>query len=52
VPDSSSRQRRSRKKKRFNLHHFFLKAKLLAVEIASAIVFFWFLFHILTRELR
>lgn len=38
--------------KRFNLHEFLLDAKVNAVEIATAIVFFWWLYHALMSELR
>jgi hypothetical protein len=41
-----------RRKKPFNLHRFVLNAKLIAVEILSAIVFFIWLYRVFLGEVR
>jgi len=41
-----------RRKKPFNLHRFLLNAKLIAVEILSAIVFFIWLYDHFLEEIR
>jgi hypothetical protein len=35
-----------------NLHKFLLNAKVITVEIASAVVFVWIVIHVVMRELR
>lgn len=34
------------------IHSFLLDAKIIAVEVASTMVFFWWLIHLLLKELR
>lgn len=43
-------QKRKRQK-RFNLHSFLLNARLVAIEIAAAVVFFAWLFKAVKQEL-
>jgi len=35
-----------------DLHSFLLNAKVIAVDVASTMVFFWWLVHLLLKELR
>jgi hypothetical protein len=48
----SSVSRTGKKRNRFDLHEFLLKAKFNALELVSAVLFFRWLIHLLLKELR